>query len=200
MSTEAEIKANQANAQHSTGPRTEAGKAISSRNATTHGLTAATVLLPGEDPVVYQCFTDGMLDTFKPVNTAELALVLELINVQWRLRRGSRFEAKILSAESIDTKALNNLGIHTARLKRQYSASLKEFQQMHRDNWERRIAQLQKAETIHRADQILNRPSTIAFHGFDFTPEYFERWIQRKEAFTEAKMAITNSLFTAQKE
>ena len=48
--TEAKIEANQANAQLSTGPRTEQGKAISSFNSLRHGLTAMTVLLPGEDP------------------------------------------------------------------------------------------------------------------------------------------------------
>ena len=41
---------NQRNAQKSTGPRTAEGKRSSKFNAVTHGLTARTVLLPGEDP------------------------------------------------------------------------------------------------------------------------------------------------------
>ena len=53
MTTEAKIEANRANAQHSTGPRTEEGKAASSRNALKHGLTSFTVLLPTEDPAEY---------------------------------------------------------------------------------------------------------------------------------------------------
>ena len=38
MSTEAQIAANQANAQHSTGPQSAAGKAASSQNRRLHGL------------------------------------------------------------------------------------------------------------------------------------------------------------------
>ena len=56
MSTEKQLVANRANAQRSTGPRTEAGKAVSSCNAWKHGLTAARALMPGEDPAEYEDF------------------------------------------------------------------------------------------------------------------------------------------------
>jgi len=42
---------NRANAQNSTGPRTEPGKQRSSLNALGHGLTAQTAVLPSEDPI-----------------------------------------------------------------------------------------------------------------------------------------------------
>ncbi len=42
MATAAQIAANQANAQKSTGPKTPPGKAASSRNATKHGLSGST--------------------------------------------------------------------------------------------------------------------------------------------------------------
>ena len=42
--SEAQIRANQANAQKSTGPKTEEGKAVSRANSYKHGLTATTVL------------------------------------------------------------------------------------------------------------------------------------------------------------
>jgi hypothetical protein len=44
MATEKQILANQQNAKHSTGPRTEAGKRRSRRNAIRHGLTVETVI------------------------------------------------------------------------------------------------------------------------------------------------------------
>src|ERR1700685_3206451 len=43
------MEANRRNAQHSTGPRTEAGLKISSLNALRHGLTSRVVVLPSED-------------------------------------------------------------------------------------------------------------------------------------------------------
>ncbi len=52
MSTsEARINANRINAQRSSGPRTEEGKAVSRANALKHGMTGAGVVLPEADAV-----------------------------------------------------------------------------------------------------------------------------------------------------
>ncbi len=47
--TDAQIAANRRNSQRSTGPKTEAGKNRSRRNALKHGLTGEGVALPDED-------------------------------------------------------------------------------------------------------------------------------------------------------
>ncbi len=47
--SEAQIRANQANAQKSTGPRTVEGKEISRANALKHGMTGAGIVLPKAD-------------------------------------------------------------------------------------------------------------------------------------------------------
>jgi hypothetical protein len=66
MATAAQIAANRANSQKSTGPRTPEGKAASRFNALKHGLDAASILLPGEDPDAY----DRMVaDYAAPINT-----------------------------------------------------------------------------------------------------------------------------------
>ena len=62
---------NRANAAHSTGPKTEAGKKRSSLNAYRHGLTGQTIILPAEDLVAYQDFTRTFFDQYKPVDTIE---------------------------------------------------------------------------------------------------------------------------------
>ena len=49
MASEAQIAANRANAQRSTGPRSEEGKARVAQNGLKHGLCSTRVLLPGED-------------------------------------------------------------------------------------------------------------------------------------------------------
>src|ERR1039458_4019769 len=53
---------NRANSQHSTGPRSEAGKQRSALNALTHGLTARTAVLPSEDPAAYEQHHRQFLD------------------------------------------------------------------------------------------------------------------------------------------
>jgi hypothetical protein len=49
MTTEAQIKANQENAQKSTGPTSVEGKKKSSMNAITHGIFSNIAILPGFD-------------------------------------------------------------------------------------------------------------------------------------------------------
>src|SRR5215831_5608041 len=61
MSTPAQIAACAANAQHSTGPRSPEGKAVSSRNALKLGLYSQSDILPGEDPAEF----DQLLHDFE---------------------------------------------------------------------------------------------------------------------------------------
>jgi hypothetical protein len=51
-----QIEANRRNALKSTGPKTEAGKQASRRNAVRHGLTAETVIAALEDAEDYKAF------------------------------------------------------------------------------------------------------------------------------------------------
>ena len=49
MVSEKKLAANRLNAQKSTGPKTDEGKAKSARNATTHGLFCRDVVIKGEE-------------------------------------------------------------------------------------------------------------------------------------------------------
>jgi len=190
--SEARNISNLSNPQHSTGPRTEEGKAASSMNSLKHGLTAATVILPGEDPAEYQAFATGMRHDLDPLNTFETSLVTDLINLQWRLQRAARFEARILSAETPDFKALNNMSLHAARLKRQLSVTLKEFQKMHQEDQARMEDDFKRAEVHHRADLLLGRPSTVVANGFVFPLTDLLNWIAAKKALSDAKEVVRN--------
>src|SRR4051812_34308766 len=64
---DARTLANRKNALKSTGPRTPEGKKRSSMNALKHGLTATTVLLPGEDAGAYEDRLDAWTDDLRPV-------------------------------------------------------------------------------------------------------------------------------------
>jgi hypothetical protein len=79
--------ANQLNAQHSTGPRSDEGKARSSRNAIKHGLFSRELLLPGEDPAALSSLREGMLRRLGPRDVLEMQLVEQYIRCAWKLRR-----------------------------------------------------------------------------------------------------------------
>jgi hypothetical protein len=99
MATAAQIIANRANAQRSTGPRTTEGQQASSSNAKSHGLTSRSAFAPGEDPQEYELFHNAYADRYLPQDLIEQKTVSELADLEWRLRRVSEFEAQLLNME-----------------------------------------------------------------------------------------------------
>jgi hypothetical protein len=87
------LAANRANAQKSTGPRTEEGKANSRKNALRHGLTAKSVVLTVEDTAEYEAFRARILESFAPTPGVEQRIAEELADALWRLKRAQRIEA-----------------------------------------------------------------------------------------------------------
>jgi hypothetical protein len=94
MSSQKQIDANRRNALKSTGPKSEEGKARSSMNALRHGLTAAQAVLPHENEDDYEKLREGMLESYAPEDSAEQAVVEELVNAYWRLQRLHRVETQ----------------------------------------------------------------------------------------------------------
>lgn len=89
------------NALRSTGgPRTEAGKAASSRNSLRHGLTAQQTLLPGEDAAEFDRLCSSLAGDRKPVGELEIQLTGEIAACMWRLARARRHEADLLEIAS----------------------------------------------------------------------------------------------------
>src|SRR5262249_47548913 len=111
----ARIAANRANARHSTGPRTVAGKAIAARNAAhstgprraagkriaarnalVHGMWAsADFLLEGEDREQWVALQAGLDEVFAPQGTLEEFLVERIARAVWRMRRLQRVETSM---------------------------------------------------------------------------------------------------------
>ncbi|HYP05514.1 MAG TPA: hypothetical protein VER03_04695, partial [Bryobacteraceae bacterium] len=90
MATQRQIEANRRNAQKSTGPVTDLGKAVVKFNALKHGMTASTAVLPHEDPSSYAELRDSFFATYKPANAVEASLVEVVANSYWRLLRARR--------------------------------------------------------------------------------------------------------------
>jgi len=100
MATEKQILANQQNAKHSTGPRTEAGKRRSRRNAIRHGLTAETVIDILEDASEYRAFERAIKSDYSPQTAIQGQLVSRLASLLWRLRRAVIVESGLLNMQA----------------------------------------------------------------------------------------------------
>jgi hypothetical protein len=98
MATAAQIAACAANAQHSTGPRSPDGRAVSSRNALKFGLYSQADLLPGEDPADLEQLARDFDDEYCPEGPLETSLVRDLVRGIWLERRYTRIEAEIVNA------------------------------------------------------------------------------------------------------
>jgi hypothetical protein len=102
MTSAAQIEANRRNARHSTGPRTEAGKAASSRNALRHGLRSDQLILFDETVEGFETFHAELCDSFAPGDAAESILVERIAVCHWRLRRVWRAEAAAFNLETCE--------------------------------------------------------------------------------------------------
>jgi hypothetical protein len=95
MATPAQIDANRANAQKSTGPRSAEGKSASRFNALKHGIDAASIVIPGEDPADYDSLAAHYHHEFRPQSASESFHVDTMFRADWQKRRLQRVEADL---------------------------------------------------------------------------------------------------------
>ena len=165
MATPAQILANRANAQKSTGPRSAEGKAASRFNALKHGLDAQSVVLPGEDPAEYEALARDYDNSMRPSTPTERFHVDTLIRSDWQKRRLQLVEADLFRTvlaenpgASLAAALLSNSPAAKllARVQRQLAAFERAWFRAHRDFYRRR----KKAETDEMAalDALINAP------------------------------------------
>jgi hypothetical protein len=120
--SDAKINANRENAKKSTGPRTAAGKAASSRNGLKHGLCAAKHILPGEDSDDFQLLLDDLYTRFHPVGQSEEKLVKRIAADQWRLDRVLPMEAGIFRDRFYDVAKKDEARQEQYEIKKRYAS------------------------------------------------------------------------------
>ena len=95
MASKKQIEANRKNAKKSTGPKTEAGKEVSSGNAFKHGLTSRRVWLEDEDEEQFRDLRAEVMNELRPHGTLETLLVVRVASQIWRLSRVPGIEAEL---------------------------------------------------------------------------------------------------------
>jgi hypothetical protein len=95
--TDAQLTANRANAQLSTGPRTDAGKRRSSLNSFRHGLTGQIFVATPEETEVFQRHCAAILQALDPAGPIESYLAQAIAEGMWRLQRARALENGIFA-------------------------------------------------------------------------------------------------------
>jgi hypothetical protein len=97
--SEKRLAANRENAKRSTGPRTEEGKARSSRNAVKHGFRASSfAVVRLEDLDEVEKLKADAVACYKPVNAQELVAVERIAMAQQQIFRGARLDAGMFTS------------------------------------------------------------------------------------------------------
>jgi low affinity Fe/Cu permease len=100
MASEAQIKANQANAQYSTGPKTAEGKAISSRNNVRVGLTGDSFnVLAWEKQEEFDELLEDLRSEHKPATRTESLLVEKMAQSYWLSQRAAFLQKMCFDSE-----------------------------------------------------------------------------------------------------
>ncbi len=178
LASDAQLVANRANSQLSTGPTSPEGKAKSSLNAVKTGLTGRTVVLPSDDAAIYENHIRGYFNELKPVGLRESGLAQSLADTAWRLERIRSIEMAIYAqghiqfADLFDTedpairRRLIDLHTHLTYEKQLRNLQLQESRlRRHREKDSAELRQLQQ-ERIGQEKEDLDTPAQF---GFDFS-------------------------------
>ncbi len=195
---------NKANAQYSTGPKTEAGKQRSSLNALRNGLTGQTIVLPSDDLKAYQQHIQRFVNEYHPKGATEDQLVQSLADTIWRQNRVCALENNLLTlgienapdqasdqvstalaiAAALDsqTRALANLSIHGQRLARQFEKTLALLRELQTKRLAAEAYELDQAANLvkwHRKNENPYEPSQDGFCLF--SDEEIDAFIARND-------------------
>jgi hypothetical protein len=149
-----------------TGPQTDAGKAVTSQNARTHGLTAKKLLVLPEERPEFDQLHDQLLDECKPEGVLENELFRQILHAQWNLRRCDQVEQEIFDAVQVvakvdpaSGKSLDPLHHGDNDVPRQLDR-IQRYRTAHNRAWHRALRELRNLQTnrLLLADADAPRP------------------------------------------
>src|SRR5665213_3121703 len=155
MPTTAQIKANQQNAQHSTGPTSQAGSARSSQNAVRHGYTGQTIVLTPEEAESYAAHVAMYMEATEPIDDFHRNLVQQLADADWSAHQ-------IFTSQTAQVSLLNTLTLQLSEAGADVASIIKLSAQCARtlatltryENGKRRTAKLLRAQLAEFQTQL----------------------------------------------
>jgi len=113
--SDAQLTANRANSELSTGPKSETGRAISSQNRTTHGLArhnGTFVLLSTEDPNGFEALKASLAEEHDPNTETESILINSMAESHWLANRAQTLQNTCLDPQTGQTTDAALFGLY----------------------------------------------------------------------------------------
>jgi hypothetical protein len=151
----------------STGPRTEAGKSISSRNAVKHNLCSKS--LTGSDLEEFQAIRGSLDDEWEPATETENLLLDQMALSQWRMDRALSLELNAFDNDHLDEKLLALRYRTTAE--RSFYKALTELQRLRKTTREDTLRQ-QQTDEQEREDAAIAALDRLCFAPIARAPQF----------------------------
>ena len=213
--SEKQLSANRANAQKSTGPRTEEGKRRSALNALRHGLTAQVTIMTEADREALEAFSKPIIAELRPVGPFETQLAQTIATFQFRINRIAAVEINLFALDSLedragqfdiddpqvhdavcqakaylsDPAAFDRLSIYSQRLMSQSDKALKQLRRLQEERYERQDAELHTAAKLYAYFKMNNQPFDPRRFGFDFSIDHLRNAIRSGDLQHEVDIA-----------
>jgi len=146
----------------STGPKTPEGKAVSSQNARTHGLTSKQLFLPGESEEEFAQLRAGWLLQYAPESSAEAEMVEQLARNHWFCKRAERryleVEERLGEGSAAEWseeqfRLLERIVRYKTTAERSFQRSLTMVRQLRQDRLREERAEVQAEERVRRSEE-----------------------------------------------
>jgi chromosome segregation ATPase len=202
MSTNAQIAANQKNAQLSTGPVTVPGLEKSSRNSTVHGFTGQTLIITPQEKEAYDAHVAAYMAAHNVTEHKHRQLVQQLADSHWSLHQifvqqtntmalmtGVHLQMSEAGSDAIATAAaiapvartLNTLSTYESRRRRAAKTIQEELNALEQEISERRPAPNFPSNSTETKDEpeigsVCSSPAQAA------TQNDYDTWLRETEA------------------
>ncbi len=150
MASLTQITANRANAQFSTGPRTEAGKSRAAQNARKHGLTSSHLIVVDSDREAFASMSESLAAELAPKGELESTLYDAILYANWNVRRCRILEAGLMKEDGVDPLLLDQ---NEAKLRQ-----LDRHARRHNSNFHRAVKELRALQTERAFRELAAAP------------------------------------------
>jgi hypothetical protein len=215
MISDQQLAANRANAQKSTGPKTEAGKKRSSLNAFRHGLTGQVLVLPEEDREAFNQLSEKTMAEFQILGEHETQIAKTYIMALWNVQKAMAVQDTLFSLGvmeelagnlNIDDSQAHNavsyakafrensevftrISLYTQRLVNQANALRKQLEEVQNQRFNIARHEITEAVASYKFKQMMGETFDPAEFGFVFSLEQLRQWDRRLQLINKARIA-----------
>jgi hypothetical protein len=207
-----QLRANNANAQLSTGPRTEEGKQVSRLNGLRHGLTGQVSIMTEDNRREHDAFCNPITARLNPDGPLELQLANLISHDYWRLNRVQSIEDGIFAmghgheanqiytgAEQADvllseattflrkSKEILNITLYESRINRNLKKNMEELRRLQTERKAQQEKDIEEAQLLHQLAVHNGEPFDAEQAGFAFSNEKVVFLVERKQQLKRAR-------------